>query len=131
MLRNLATAFCLTAIAIVFGAPASQSEPQTVKLDLTMIDYKFMPNHLSFEHDVHYRLHLENHGRNLHEFTAPEFLAVATVRDPGALANGGKDIVVQPRATSDIYLEPRKAGTYPLACADHDWDGMVGEIVVK
>jgi len=25
----------------------------------------------------------------------------------------------------------RKAGTYPLACADHDWDSMVGEIVVK
>jgi uncharacterized cupredoxin-like copper-binding protein len=73
---------------------------------------------------------LENRGKEMHEFTAPEFLAAAVVRDPGALANGGKDIVVQPGAIADIYLEPRKPGTYPLICADHDWDGMVGEIEV-
>jgi uncharacterized cupredoxin-like copper-binding protein len=117
------------AAASAGAQPVDWSRAQPVNVE--MIDNKFVPDHLTFQHGVPYRLHLENHGKNLHEFTAPEFLAAATVRDPGALANGGKDIVVQPRATTDIYLEPRQAGTYPLACADHDWDGMVGEIVVK
>ena len=130
MLRNLATAFCLTAIAIVFGAPASQSEPQTVKLDLTMIDYKFMPNHLSFEHDVHYRLHLENHGKETHEFTAPDFLQQSEIRDPSAVNADRTEILVQPGEQKDVYLVPRR-GRYPLRCADHDWAGMTGEIVVE
>ena len=31
----------------------------------------------------------------------------------------------------DVYLVPMKAGTFRLICADHDWDGMVGEITVE
>jgi uncharacterized cupredoxin-like copper-binding protein len=46
------------------------------------------------------------------------------------LANEGKEVVVQPGATADVYLVPLKPGTYRLICADHDWDGMVGQIVV-
>lgn len=53
------------------------------------------------------------------------------MRDPNQLANGGKDIVVQSGTSIDVDLEPLKPGTYRLICADHDWDGMVGEIVVK
>jgi plastocyanin len=130
MRSQLAAAALVLAAAANAGAqPVDWAHAQPVNVE--MIDNKFVPDHLTFQHGTPYRLHLENRGKNLHEFTAPEFLATVTVRDPGALANGGKDIVVQPRGTTDIYLEPRKAGTYPLACADHDWDGMVGEIVVK
>ena len=78
-----------------------------------------------------YRLHLENHGKDLHEFTAPEFFADALVRDPALLANGGKEVVVQPGPKIDVYLVPMKPGTFRLICADHDWDGMVGEITVE
>jgi uncharacterized cupredoxin-like copper-binding protein len=130
MRSQVAAAALVLASASGAGAQSvdwSRAQPVNVE----MIDNKFVPDHLTFQHGMPYRLHLENHGKNLHELTAPEFLANATVRDPDALANGGKDIVVQPRATADIFLEPRNAGTYPLACADHDWDGMVGEIVVK
>ena len=63
-----------------------------------MVDDRFEPDHLSFRHGVPYRLHMENHGKDLHEFTAPEFLADAIVRDPRVLANGGKEVVVQPGA---------------------------------
>lgn len=122
-------AIVLLPTASATAQPVDWSHAQLINVE--MLDNKFIPDHLMFQHGMPYRLHLENRGKNLHEFTAPEFLATATVRDPGALANGGKDIVVQAGATADIYLEPRKAGTYPLACADHDWDGMVGEIVVK
>ncbi len=84
-----------------------------------------------FRHGVTYRLHLENHGTDLHEFTAPEFFAEAVVRDPGKLANGGQEVVVQPGETADIDLVPQRVGKYDLRCADHDWDGMVGSIEVQ
>jgi uncharacterized cupredoxin-like copper-binding protein len=105
------------------------SKAQTV--NLLMVDDRFEPDHLSFQHGVPYRLHMENHGKDLHEFTAPEFLADALVRDQRVLANGGKEVVVQPGAEVDVYLVPMKAGTFRLICADHDWDGMVGEITVE
>ena len=125
----------MTAGAAVVGAPLlaapavdwSHTQPMTV----VMVDDMFEPDHLMFQHGTPYRLHLENHGKDLHEFTAPEFLADAVVRDPNQLANGGKDIVVQSGASVDVDLEPLKPGTYRLICADHDWDGMVGDIVVK
>jgi plastocyanin len=105
----------------------SHAQPMTV----TMVDNVFQPDHLTFQHDTPYRLHLENRGKDLHEFTAPEFFAASVVRDPSQLANGGKEIVLQSGASTDVDLEPLKPGTYHLICADHDWDGMVGEILVK
>ena len=96
-----------------------------------MVDDRFMPDRLNLRHGVPYQLHLENHGKDLHEFTAPEFFADAVVRDPALLANGGKEVVVQPGQGIVLYLMPHAAGTFRLICADHDWDGMVGEIVVE
>jgi hypothetical protein len=57
MARKLATS-CLLVVAALLAfaaallavAAASHSEPQTV--NLTMIDYRFIPDHLIFEHDV-------------------------------------------------------------------------------
>ncbi len=104
---------------------------QATPVDVALVDDKFVPDRLTFRHDEPYRLHLENRGKDLHEFTAPEFFAVATIRDASALANGGQDVVVQPGRAVDVFLVPRKPGTYRLICADHDWAGMVGEIIVQ
>ncbi len=105
------------------------SKPEAMRVEL--VDYRFIPDHLTFRHDVTYRLHLENHGKDLHEFTAPAFFAEAIVRTPGKLANGGEEVVVQPGETVDVDLVPQRAGHYELSCADHDWDGMVGSIDVQ
>ena len=118
------------ALLLLAAAPAvdwTKSQPVMV----VMVDDRFEPDHLTFKHDTPYRLHLDNRGKDLHEFTAPEFFAAARVRDPGQLSNGGKEVVVQPGESIDVYLEPLKPGTYHLTCADHDWDGMVGDITVK
>ena len=86
MLRNFVTACLLTFLGtFLIGAPASQSEPRTVTLDLFMIDYKFIPNHLTFERDVHYRLHMENHGKETHEVTAPTFFGTTDIANPEVL----------------------------------------------
>ena len=129
MARKLATSCLLVVAALLAVAAASHSEPQTV--NLTMIDYRFIPDHLIFEHDIHFRLHLENHGKETHELTAPTFFASADIDNPEALNHERTEIVMQPGETKDIFLTAHRPGTYDLLCADHDWAGMVGGITVE
>jgi len=114
-------------LAIALGAAA----PAPITLDVVMIDYKFVPDRLTFQHDVHYRLHLENHGKQTHEFTAPIFFASAKIDNPEVLSRELGEIVMQPGETKDLFLTAGKPGTYDLRCSDHDWDGMTGGITVE
>ncbi|MGA3005781.1 MAG: cupredoxin domain-containing protein [Acetobacteraceae bacterium] len=98
---------------------------------VTMVEYRFIPNHLTFQRDIPYRLHLENRGKELHEFTAPTFFRAVTLRDRHVLWTGGQEVVVQPGASADIDLIPRRRGRFDLSCADHDWAGMTGEITIQ
>jgi len=128
MVRSLAMVCLLTLGGLLPGATTLRSELPTI--DLIMIDYRFIPDRLTFVHDVHYRLHVENHGRETHELTAPTFFATADIDNPNALNHYRTEIVVQPGETKDIFLTAHQPGTYDLRCADHDWDGMVGGITV-
>jgi len=127
MIRATAALGLLLALGVLVGA--APADPMTVSV--TMIDYKFEPDHLVFQHGVHYRLHLENHGKDTHEFTAPVFFATAKIDNPDALNRERSEIVVQPGETKDVFLTPGKPGTYDLRCADHDWNGMTGGITVQ
>ena len=117
----------LIALAI-FGCAAG---PEPVRMVVTMVDYRFSPDRLTFEHGVHYRLHLENRGKELHEFTAPTFFAAAKLDNPDALNRERTEVVVQPGESKDVYLTPGPPAAYDLRCGDHDWDGMVGGITVR
>lgn len=131
MVIRLATAALL---ACGMAAPAMAQPPvdwtQARQVTVVMVDYRFQPDHYEFQHDVPYVLHMVNRGGDVHEFTAPEFFAASLLRD-AHLLDGGRQVTVQPGATADIALMPLRAGHYDLTCADHDWDGMVGEIDVK
>lgn len=107
--------------------PWGHAQPMTV----VMVDNRFEPDHITFEAGQPYELRLENRGKDMHEFTAPAFLKAAKIRDKGKLANGGTDIVVQPGTSVSIALIAPPKGQYDLKCADHDWDGMVGSIMVN
>jgi uncharacterized cupredoxin-like copper-binding protein len=131
MLRNLATTCLLTVLGLFLGAAASRSETKTLTLDLFMVDYKFIPNHLAFQHDVHYRLHMENHGKETHEVTAPTFFASADIDNPDVLNREHTEVVMQPGDVKDLFLTAHKPGTYDLRCSDHDWNGMIGGITVE
>ncbi len=128
MVRNLAMVCLLTLAGQLPGAATLRSELPMI--DLIMIDYRFIPDRLTFVHDVHYQLHLENRGRETHELTAPTFFATVDIDNPDALNHDRSEIVVQPGETKDIFLTAHWPGTYDLRCADHDWDGMVGGIMV-
>ena len=119
----------LLALPVCAHAADPWAHPQVVTV--IMVDNRFEPDHVTFEHGKTYQLHLENHGKDLHEFTAPAFLRAATIKDKHLLANGGKDIVVQPGKSTNILLIAPAKGQYDLICADHDWDGMVGSITVN
>jgi uncharacterized cupredoxin-like copper-binding protein len=105
--------------------------PKPVEMDVTVVDYSFVPDHLAFKHGVRYRLHLENRGKETHEFTAPVFFAAAKIDNPDALNRERTEVLMQPGESKDIILTPGAPGTYDLRCGDHDWAGMVGGITVR
>ncbi len=126
---SLALAFCVLGVAI--AASLAGADPKPVMISVVMVDYRFEPDHLTFEHDVRYQLHLENHGKETHEFTAPTFLATATIDNLDVLNREHTEVLVQPGESKDLFFTPHRPGTYDLRCADHDWNGMVGGIAVK
>jgi uncharacterized cupredoxin-like copper-binding protein len=121
----------LSSLVIVLGVAAAGATSLPVEVDVMMVDYKFVPDHLTFRHDVSYQLHLENHGTETHEFTAPVFFATVDIDNPDVLNRERTEVLLQPGDKKDVFFTPRKPGTYDLRCADHDWDGMVGGITVK
>ena len=94
-------------------------------------EYRFSPNRLSFRRGIAYRLHLENHGAELHEFTAPEFFKAVQMRSPDVLNADRTEIAIQPGKAKDFFFVPQRQGKFALRCADHDWAGMTGEITVE
>ena len=127
-------AWLIAMLALLIPAARAQSDvdwSQAQQVNVLMVDDRFVPDQLTFRHGVPYRLLLENDGNDVHEFTAPEFFADAIVRDPGFLSQDGKEIVVQPGAAVEVELMPIHPGTFQLICANHDWDGMVGQITVE
>ena len=118
-------------LGLLLATPLAQSAPKPVKRDVVMVDYSFEPDRLIFQHGVHYQLHLENHGNETHEFTAPVFFATAKIDNADVLDNKGSEVTLQPGDKKDVFLTPQQPGKYDLRCADHDWYGMVGGITVK
>src|SRR5260370_564584 len=102
---------------------------QTVAV--TMVNYEFIPDRLSFRRGVPYRLHLENHGPEIHDFSAPEFFKAIELKNPELLGPYATRIVVRPNEAKDVDFIATRAGSYELICADHDWAGMTGRIIVE
>jgi uncharacterized cupredoxin-like copper-binding protein len=130
MIRTFIRKFAVFGLLIV-GALCGGAGPSPEPLNVIMTEYKFVPDHLTFRHDKYYRLHLENRGKETHEFTAPTFFATAKIDNPEALNHERTEAVVQPGESKDILLTPGKPGTYDLRCSDHDWNGMTGGITVE
>lgn len=124
----LSSVLWLASGAAKAGPDVDWSKAQLVRV--IAVEYDFKPNHLSFHHGVPYRLHLENHGKEMHELTAPEFFKSSLIQNPDALARDGTDLVVEPHESKDVLFVTQKPGHYDMICADHDWAGMTGDITV-
>jgi hypothetical protein len=95
-------------LLIALAGACSATPADAVRVDVAMVDYRFSPDHLSLEHGVHYRLHLENHGKELHEFTAPTFFAAAKLENPKAPSSNPA------KARMSFSCPARRA---PMTCA--------------
>jgi uncharacterized cupredoxin-like copper-binding protein len=126
MRTSVAALFCALLLA---AAPADWSKAQTVTIIGT--EYGFEPNKLTFRIGGPYRLRFENRGKELHELTAPAFLQTVEVGNPDVLNADRTELVVHPGEQKELFFVPIRTGRYPFICADHDWAGMTGEIVVE
>jgi len=120
------------ALAIAWAAPAVAADGAPPRpVTVIAAEYQFSPAKLSFKRGVAYRLHIENHGKELHEFHAPAFFKAVELGDPTVLDPDKTEILIQPGEAKDLTFVPKKPGRYKLICADHDWAGMTGAITVK
>jgi uncharacterized cupredoxin-like copper-binding protein len=101
------------------------------QVTVTLSSFAFDPDSIHLHAGQPVVLHLVNEAGGGHNFSAPEFFAVATVRpqDQALLRKGA--IEVAGHGTRDVALVPR-AGTYKLRCTHtlHTAFGMTGQIVV-
>jgi uncharacterized cupredoxin-like copper-binding protein len=119
-------------IACVLSGTASAadwSKAQSVTVMTT--ESKFTPNKLAFRRGVAYRLHVENRGREMHEFNAADLFKASEIGNPEALNRDKTEIMLHPGEAKDLYFRPKQSGHFRLVCPDHDWDGMTGEITVE
>ena len=104
------------------------------RVEVTLADFSFAPDHLQFARGRPYVLHLDDQGGG-HNFDAPAFFGAVALRSDTTSteirASGGKVELTGGKAI-DIYFVPEKPGTYPLECSHplHSLFGMTGEIVV-
>ncbi len=121
----------VAALGLVVAAMPPPDWSRAQPLVVIATEYGFAPDRLTVRAGLPYRLHLENHGREMHEFTAPAFLQGVALGNPDVLNAAHTELILRAGEQGDLYFVPRQAGRYPFACADHDWAGMTGEILVE
>ena len=116
----------------LFAVPGVGLAADKAKLvTVVTTESKFTPNKLTFRRGIPYRLHVENRGKQLHEFNAADFFKTAKISNPAVLNADKTEIVVHPGEAKDLNFIPKQAGHFRLYCPDHDWAGMTGEITVE
>jgi uncharacterized cupredoxin-like copper-binding protein len=116
----------------IFAVPGIGLAADKAKLvTVVTTESKFTPNKLTFRRGIPYRLHVENRGKQLHEFNAADFFKTAKISNPAVLNPDKTEIVVHPGEAKDLNFIPKQAGHFRLYCPDHDWAGMTGEITVE
>ena len=126
--RAVLAALWLAALGPASAYAADWSKAQTVTV--VTVEYAFKPRSFTFHQGVAYRLHIQNQGKEAHEFTAPEFFKAIRMRNPKIVNADLTEIVIQPGERKDLYFVAQQPGSYKLVCSDHDWAGMVGGITI-
>lgn len=120
-----------TALAMVAQSAAAADRPKAQAVTVVTTEYGFSPAQLTFKRGIAYRLRVKNRGKELHEFSAPEFFKASNLGNPGVLNADKSEIAIPPGQVKELRFTPQQAGHYRLICPDHDWAGMTGEITVE
>jgi uncharacterized cupredoxin-like copper-binding protein len=98
MLASMAAALVLVLVA---APPLDWLRAQTAAAVAT--EYGFVPSRLTFQVGVPNRLHLQNRGKELHEFTTPALLQSVEIVNPEAMDMDRREVVLLPRTQKDLY----------------------------
>jgi len=128
--RSLLAGTLGLAFAFVAASADAADWSKAKTVTVVTVEYRFEPSALKFHSGVVYRLHLDNRGKETHEFTAPAFFKTIEMRDAGVVNADRTEIVIQPGEEKDLFFVAGRPGHYALTCSDHDWAGMVGSIAV-
>jgi uncharacterized cupredoxin-like copper-binding protein len=128
--RLPAFAAALALIALTSSAFATDWK-KAKEVSVVTTESKFTPNKLTFRRGIPYKLHVQNRGKEMHEFNAAELLKTVKINNPNVLNADKTELVLRPGEAKDLYFIPRQAGHFKLVCPDHDWAGMTGEITVE
>ena len=136
MSAKVRTGLIAALAGIVAACAANQAADHVAQVTPTLVtveakEYAFVPPDIHLRQGVLYRLHLVNIGKETHELTAPDFFKAAQIKTPDILSGYGREILVQPGEAKDMVFVAPAPGTYAMTCADHDWAGMVGKIIVE
>jgi uncharacterized cupredoxin-like copper-binding protein len=130
--RSLLAGSAIAILLAIFAVPNAGFAADKAKLvTVVTTESKFTPNKLTFRRGIPYRLHVENRGKQLHEFNAADFFKTAKISNPAVLNPDKTEIVLRPGEAKDLNFIPKQAGHFRLRCPDHDWAGMTGEITVE
>jgi uncharacterized cupredoxin-like copper-binding protein len=132
--RPLPAGLALAMLLAAFAVPGCgfAAEPKGAKqVNVVTTESKFAPNKLTFRRGIPYRLHVENRGKEMHEFNAADLFKSSKISNPTVLNPDKTELVLKPGEAKDLYFIPKKAGHFRLVCPDHDWAGMIGEITVE
>jgi plastocyanin len=64
-------------------------------------------------------------------FPRRSFFKTIELKNPDVMGAYATRIVVRPHESQDMYFIATRTGSYELICADHDWAGMTGQIIVE
>lgn len=107
-------------------------------LNVSLEEYKFIPDKMIFRIGIPYKLVLKNNGKEKHYYTAQDFFKSIALRkvqtkDGEVKANYLTAVEVYPNKEIEIYFVPIKEGNFELTCTieGHSEKGMVGKIIVE
>jgi plastocyanin len=120
------------AAALALSAVPAAAQPDwshAARVEVKLASFSYTPKTIHLRAGQPVVLHLVNVASGGHDFTAREFFAAATLRDPNAVERGRVELAGH--ESRDVALVPH-AGHYPLKCSHtfHTTFGMTGDIVV-
>lgn len=121
------------------GIVAKTDWKQVQNVTISLSEYSYTPNSLTFISGKPYKLSIKNTGSEKHYFTAPEFFQNCAARKVQSNSDGEikadffTALEVFPGRSLDYYFVPVTPGIYKLNCTmkGHTEKGMCGTIVIK
>src|SRR4030088_3253882 len=127
--RSFLAGSAIAILLAIFAVPGAGLAADKAKLvTVVTTESKFTPNKLTFRRGIPYRLHVENRGKQLHEFNAADFFKTAKISNPAVLNPDKTEIVLRPGEAKDLNFINKQIIHIILILKHHYLNGLTGKI---